>query len=352
MTEKMWAVVKAKPEPGAEWLRVELPEIPPAWVLLKVEATAICGSDIHFYKWDDYAKTRITPPLILGHEFAGEIVEVGKEVKKFRVGERVAADSHIPCGKCKVCELGLQHICQELKIFGNAVDGSFAQYMAVPEAALWRISPDLSPVVAAIMEPLGGAVHAALIEPVTAKSVAIFGDGPIALFAAGVVRASGASKVYHVGKYDFRLDIARQMGADVTFNISEPGVDAVASILDDTDGVGVDVALEIAGSPTSIQQAFGVVRKGGRVSAFGITTKPIELDINYAIILRQVRVHGVAGRHMWDTWYQMAGLLESGQLDPMPVVTHQLPLSEFKKGFEYVTSPTREAGKVVLLPWA
>lgn len=352
MPEKMRAVVKARREPGAELQLVDIPQIEPHEVLLKVEATAICGSDIHFYKWDDYAKTRINPPLILGHEFAGEIVEVGKEAKNFRMGDRVAADSHIVCGRCRVCQLGLQHICQNLKIFGNAVNGSFAQYIAVPASSLWHISQDLAPEVAAILEPLGGAVHAALVEPVTARSVAIFGDGPIGLFAAGVVRASGASRVYHVGKYDFRLNIARQMGADVTFNITEEGVDPVASILDATDGIGVDVSLEIAGNPISIKQAFDVVRKGGRVSAFGITTGPIQFDINYDLILRQVRVHGVAGRHMWDTWHQMAGLLESGQLDPTPVITHKLPLDEFEAGFGYVTSPDRRVGKVVLLPWA
>lgn len=346
---KMRAVRKMKPEPGLELVETDVRQIGPTDVLLKVEATAICGSDIHFYKYDDFAKTRLAIPVTLGHEFAGEIVEIGKEVADFKVGDRAAADSHIVCGKCEVCKLGLQHICQNLDIFGNRIDGSFAEYIAVPETSLWRLGQDVPFEIGAIMEPLGGAVQTVLIEPVTAQSVAIFGDGPIALFAAGVARASGASKVYHIGKYPFRLEIAKQMGADVVFSINDD-VDIVQAILDDTNGIGVDVSLEMAGSPKSVEQAFASVRKGGRVSVFGLTSQPVEFDINYAITLRQVRALGVAGRHMWDTWRQMDGLLQSGQLDPGPVITHQLPLEEFDKGFEYVMSSNRTAGKVLLRP--
>jgi threonine 3-dehydrogenase len=347
---KMQAVRKMKPEPGLELVETDVPQIGPEDVLLKVEATAICGSDVHFYKYDDFASTRLAIPVTLGHEFAGEIVEVGKGVSEFKVGDRVAADSHIVCGKCEVCRLGLQHICQNLDIFGNRVNGSFAEYMVVPETSLWKLDQDVSYEIGAIMEPLGGAVQTVLIEPVTAQSVAIFGDGPIALFAAGVARASGARKVYHVGKYPFRLEIAKKMGADVVFNITED-VDVVEAILDDTNGIGVDVSLEMAGSPKSVEQAFATVRKGGRVSVFGLTSQPLpEFDINYAITLRQVKVFGVAGRHMWDTWRQMDGLLQSGQLDPRPVITHELALPEFEKGFEYMMSSHRTAAKVILHP--
>lgn len=346
---KMRAVQKVRPEPGLELVEVDVPAIGPGEVLLKVSATAICGSDIHFYKWDDFARTRLTPPVTIGHEFAGEVVQVGRKVTRFEIGDYVAADSHIVCGKCEVCQLGLQHICQHLKIFGNQVNGSFAEYIAVPETSLWSLSRDVPPEIGAILEPLGGAVQTVLIEPVTAQSVAIFGDGPIALFAAGVARASGAQRVYHIGKYAARLKIARRMGADVIFNLSA-GDDPVQAILDDTRGIGVDVSLEMAGSPRSIEQAFASVRKGGRVSMFGLTSKPIQFDINYAITLRQVKVRGVAGRHMWDTWRQMDGLLQAGQLDPRPVITHVLPLADFEKGFQHVMSSDRTAGKVVLLP--
>ncbi len=345
---KMKAVRKMNPEPGVELVEMDVPQIGPNDVLLKIGATAICGSDIHFYKYDNFAQTRLAIPVTLGHEFAGEIVEAGKEVSGFKVGDQVAADSHIVCGKCEVCRLGLQHICQNLDIFGNRVNGSFAEYMAVPETSLWKLGTDVPYEIGAIMEPLGGAVQTVLIEPVTAQSVGIFGDGPIALFAVGVARASGARKVYHIGKYPARLEIAKKMGADVAYNINE--IDPVEAILDDTNGVGIDISLEMAGSPSSIQQAFDSVRKGGRVSMFGLTAQPIEFDINYAITLRQVKVLGVAGRHMWDTWRQMDGLLQSGLLDPRPVITHDLPMSEFEKGFEYMMSSNRTAAKIVLRP--
>lgn len=349
MKGKMKAVQKVKREPGLDWVEVEIPRPQPNEVLVKVTATAICGSDLHFYNWDEYAQKRLNPPLTLGHEFGGEIVEVGNAVTDYKVGEYVTADSHIVCGKCAVCKMGLQHICQNLKIFGNEVDGSFAEYVAVPETSLWRLSRDVPEDVSAIMEPLGGATQAVLIEPVTAQTVAIYGDGPMALLAAGVARVSGAARIYLVGMVPSRLEIARRMGADVVFNINDK-VDYVRAIQEDTGGVGADVVLEMAGAPASVQNAFASVRKGGRVTLFGITPRPVEIDINYAIILRQVRVRGVAGRHMWDTWRLVDGLLRSGQLDPSPVITHTFPLEDFDKGFKLLTTGSREAVKIVLRP--
>jgi threonine 3-dehydrogenase len=350
MKGMMKAARKVRREPGMDLVDTPIPAIRPNEVLVKVGATAICGSDIHFYNWDEYAQNRLKPPLTLGHEFAGEVVEVGAAVTDYKLGDHVTADSHIVCGKCDVCRMGLQHICANLKIFGNEVDGSFAEYVAVPETSLWPLPKDLSWEVGAIMEPLGGAVQAVLIEPVTAQSVVIFGDGPIALFAAGVARASGARKVYLVGMVPERLEIARRMGADQVFNISDP-VDPVKAILEETH-VGADVVVEMAGAAASIKNAFATVRKGGRVTTFGLTPKPIEFDINYAITLRQVRVRGVAGRHMWDTWRLADGLLQSGQLDPRPVITHTLPLADFDQGFKLITTGSRATGKVLLLPFA
>ena len=349
MKGTMKAVQKVRREPGMQIVEVPIPQARPDEVLVRVEATAICGSDIHFYNWDDFAQKRLTPPMILGHEFSGEIVEVGSAISDHKVGDFVTADSHIVCGKCDVCKMGLQHICQNLKIFGNDVDGSFAQYLAVPETSLWPLTRAISAEVGAIMEPLGGATQAVLIEPVTAKSVVIFGDGPIALFAAGVANASGARKVYLVGMVASRLEIAKRMGAQVTFNINDP-VDPVQAILDDTRGIGADVVVEMAGAPQAVKNAFAVVRKGGRVTTFGLTPKPIEFDINFAVTLRQVTVRGVAGRHMWDTWKLMDGLLASGKLDPTPVITHRLALVEYDKGFQLMTTGSRDTGKVLMFP--
>ena len=350
MAEMMKAVRKIRTEPGLDLVEIPIPEIQPDEVLLKVEATAICGSDLHFYNWDAYAQKRIKPPLTVGHEFAGEIVQAGKAVKHYRVGEYVTADSHIACGNCAVCKIGLQHICQNMKIFGNDVDGSFAEYIAVPEGSLWRLSRDIPSEIGAIMEPLGGAVQATLIEPVTAQSVVVFGDGPIGLFAAGVASVAGASKVSLVGIVPSRLEVARKLGANAVYNALEDS-HIVEKLLDETNGLGVDVVIEMSGAHSALKDAFAVVRKGGRVTLFGISPAPVpEFDFNYNVILRQVRVRGVAGRHMWDTWQVMDGLMQSGRLDPRPVITGDLPLAAFDEGFKQLTTGARDGLKIILRP--
>jgi threonine 3-dehydrogenase len=350
MADKMKAGRKIRPEPGIDVVEIDIPQIKPDEVLVKVEATAICGSDLHFYNWDAFAQRKLKLPLTIGHEFAGEIVAAGKEVKNFKVGDYVTADSHIACGHCPVCKIGLQHICQNLKIFGNEVNGSFAEYIAVPENSLWRLSRDIPSEIGAIMEPLGGAVQATLIEPVTAQSVVVFGDGPIGLFAAGVASVAGASKVSLVGIVNSRLKVARKMGANAVYNaIDEP--DLVQKILDQTNGLGVDIVLEMSGAHSALRDAFSIVRKGGRVTLFGISPSPVpEFDFNYNIILRQVKVRGVAGRHMWDTWQVMDGLMQTGRLDPRPVITGELPLESIDEGFKQLTSGSRDALKIILRP--
>lgn len=351
MAEKMKAGRKIRPAPGIDVVEIDIPRIKPDEALIKVEATAICGSDLHFYNWDAFAQKKLTIPLTIGHEFAGEIVETGKEVKNFKVGDYITADSHIACGHCDVCKIGLQHICQNLKIFGNEVDGSFANYIAVPENSLWRLSRDIPSEIGAIMEPMGGAVHAALIEPLTAQSVVVFGDGPIGLFATGVASVAGASKVSLVGIVNSRLEVARKMGANAVYNaFEEPNL--VEKFLDETHGLGVDVVLEMSGAHSALKDAFSIVRKGGRITLFGISPGPVsDFDFNYNVILRQVRVRGVAGRHMWDTWRVMDGLMQTGKLDPRPVITGELPLDLVDQGFKQLTSGSRDALKIILRPW-
>ena len=262
MADKMKAVRKIRSAPGLDLVMIDIPKVKPDEVLVRVEATAICGSDLHFYNWDPFAQSKLKLPLTIGHEFAGEIVEVGNAVKNFKVGDYVTADSHISCGHCPVCKIGLQHICQNLKIFGNEVNGSFAEYIAVPENSLWRLSRDVPSEIGAIMEPMGGAVQATLIEPVTAQSVVVFGDGPIGLFAVGVAAVAGASSVTLVGIVDSRLEVARKMGATTVYNpLKEP--DVVKKILDETDGLGVDVVLEISGAQSAMKDSFSIIRKGG-----------------------------------------------------------------------------------------
>jgi len=351
VAERMKAVRKIRREPGLDLVEIDVPQIKSDEVLVKVASTAICGSDMHFYHWDAFAQSKIKPPLTIGHEFSGEIVEVGNSVRDYKVGDYIAADSHISCGVCPVCKLGLQHICQNLKIFGNEVDGSFAQYVAVPENSLWRLDRDIDPDIGAVLEPLGGAVQATLIEPVTAKSVVIFGDGPIALFAAGVAHVSGASQIALVGMVPSRLDVARKMGANTVHNVTQE-TDVVARLLEETHGLGADVVIDMSGSAVAMKNAFASVRKGGRVTLFGLTPKPVEeFDFNFNVILRQVRVFGVAGRHMWDTWVVMDGLLRTGRLDPRPVITDVMPLEKFDEAFIKLSSGSRDAIKIILRPW-
>lgn len=351
MARTMQALMKTRSEPGLELCQVEVPTVKDDEVLVQVKAAAICGTDVHFYRWDAWAQTRIKPPLIVGHEFAGEVVEVGPKCTRLKVGDYVAADSHIACGKCPPCLAGDRHVCQFLKIMGNQAPGSMAEYVAMPESCGWVVDKSVPPEIAAVMEPLGGAVYCTLIEPVTGQSVAIFGDGPIALFAVGVAKAAGARTVYLVGKHEFRMNIARRMGADVVLNSQDPSLDVIAELKGASKGgAGFDIVLEMSGSEIAMKQGLKSLRNGGRYSSFGMFTTPPVVDLNYDVTLRGIRFLGVAGRLMWDTWIQMEGLLKSGALDPRPVITHCLPLKEADKGFQAILSAGREAAKVVLFP--
>ncbi len=349
MAEKMKAVVKTERAEGAEYIDVDMPKLAPDEVLVKVKATSICGTDVHIYQWDEWSQGRIKNiPQTLGHELAGEIVEVGKAVTKAKVGDYISAETHIPCDNCIQCLTGQRHICGNLKILGVDCDGAFAEYIAVPETVIWKNDPSIPPQFASVQEPLGNAVYCTLVEPVVGKSVLIFGDGPTGLFAAGVANVAGAGRVMIVGRHPFRLDIAKKMGADVLINGHEDDVEAV--VMDHTHGVGVDVVLDMAGTQVAIDQGFKLVRKGGRYSAFGIASGRVDWDINNGVVFKGVTIYGINGRLMYDTWYQVAGLLSSGRLDISPVVSHILPLEEFKEGFSLMMTRPKVSGKVVLFP--
>ena len=350
MPETMRAIVKPRPGPGLEMTTVPIPCPGPRDVLVKVRATSICGTDVHIYKWDAWAASRIKPPMIIGHEFCGDVVEVGGAVRSIKVGDFVSADSHRYDGTCAVCRNGQPHICANLEIFGVDTDGCFAEYVALPESSAWVNDPGLDPAIASIQDPCGNAVYAVLVEPVAGRSVAIWGDGPTGLFAVGVARAAGASPVCHVGKYPQRLAIGKAMGADISINIQQPGADVVRTLLEATGGQGLDVAVEMTGSQQAVNEAFASLRKGGRFSAFGIPSQPLTLDLNQQVIFKGVTLYGINGRQLWQSWYQMAGLFKSGALDPRPVITHRIALDEFQRGFELMTAPERVAAKIVMYP--
>jgi len=342
----MLAVVKPEAKPGVELRDVAIPSFGPTDVLVRVKVASVCGTDLHIYNWDAWAQRRIHPPLIPGHEFCGEVAEVGREVTTVKPGDFVSAEMHVACGKCFQCRIGEAHICQNVKIIGVDSDGAFAEYVRIPESNIWKLDPAIPKEYASILDPLGNAVHTVLAGPIAGRTVAITGCGPIGLFAIAVARAAGATQVFAVEVNDHRRKLAQTMKADLVLN---PATDDVkARIFDATDGVGADVVLEMSGHPDGIRTAFDVVRRGGRLSLLGLTSKPISLNFSEDIIFKGITIQGINGRRMYETWYQMTALLKSGKLDLHPVITDRLSMRDFDKGMERLK--TGEASKVLLYP--
>ncbi|NPV06798.1 MAG: alcohol dehydrogenase catalytic domain-containing protein [Anaerolineae bacterium] len=342
----MKALVKAEPGPGLAMQEVAQPQVGSHDVLVKVRACSICGTDLHLYQWDRAGSDRLRPPMIIGHEFCGYAVRCGPGVTSIREGDFVSADSHLPDWSCSVCRNGLPHLCANLHILGVDRPGAFAEYVSLPETSLWVNDPGLDPALASIQDPMGNAVHATLVEPVAGRSVVIFGDGPTGLGAVAVARAAGAAVIVHVGLSDFLLDIGRRLGA--TESIHAKRQDPVAEVRRLCGGEGADVVLEMSGSPAAVRQGLECLRPGGRFSAFGLTNGPVELDLTNQVIFKGARILGITGRVMWETWYQMAGLLRSGRLDFGPIVTHRLPFEQWQHAFDLLLAPDRRAAKIVL----
>jgi len=325
---------------------MEIPTPGPDEVLLKVRATSICGTDLHIYNWDTWAQSSIRPPLVFGHEFGGEVIDVGRNVRTLRPGDLVSVESHVPCGSCHQCTHGMRHICDKVQIIGIDRAGCFADFVAIPEVCAWKNSVPLAPEIASIMEPLGNAVHAVSAANVRGKSVAVFGCGPTGLFAISVARAHEAAKILAVDINPKRLNLARSAGAHILYDGAAQ--DLVSQIREESGGYGVDVTLEMSGSPKAIPSGLRCLKNGGTFVAFGIPSRPVELDFANDVILKGRTILGVVGRLMFETWEEMQRLLDSGKLDPAPIITHRFPLAEFEKAFSVLQSG--EAGKVVLIP--
>lgn len=344
----MRALVKTSAAPGLSLTTWPDPTPGPGEVVVKVAATSLCGTDAHIYRWDEWAHSRVQPPRILGHELCGHVVEVGKDVSLVRVGDYVAAESHITCGHCFQCRTGQAHVCKHYRILGIDRDGSYAEYVALPEGLLWKTSPEIPPEFACVQEPLGNAVDAALAEDLTGHTVLITGCGPTGLFAAAVARIAGAAVIIASDVSDYRLGLAKQVGVDHVLNAGTDSADQfAAAIADITAGEGVDAALEMSGHPMALHHAFRAVKNGGRVTLFGIPTGSVCFDLPNEIIFKGIRVYGVTGRRLFATWYRLAGLFKAG-LDIRSVVTHKFPLAAFAKGFDLIQSG--QCGKVVLIP--
>ena len=343
----MHALVKTSEGPGAELREVPVPEPVQGEVLVRVEAASLCGTDLHIYRWDAWARQRLGGrlPQIFGHEMAGRIVAYGEGTPAtVPLGTLIAAETHLVDGTCYQCRTGRGHICRNLRILGVDADGAFAEYITLPVGNLWP-SEGLTPEIAAIQEPMGNAVLATFVEEITGETVLVTGCGPIGLMSIAICRLAGATRIFATDINPERRAMAKALGADVVLDATAP--DVVERIRDMTHGDGVDVVLEMSGAEPAIRQGFAAVTNGGRVSLLGLPSRPVTLDLNTDIIFKGIRVYGITGRRMFETWYRTAALLSQG-LDLSPIVTHRFPLSHFAEAFELLAAG--HAGKVVLLP--
>lgn len=323
---------------------VPVPSFGPTDVLIAVETASVCGTDLHIYHWDEWAQNRIKPPYIPGHEFCGTLTAVGDLVHGLAVGDFVSAEMHIACGHCLQCRTGQAHVCQFVKILGVDGDGAFADYVRIPAANVWKLSPQIPREYGSLFDPFGNAVHTALSGPIAAQTVAVTGCGPIGLFSIAIAKACGAARVFAIEPNAKRRELAQRMGADVLLDPSAEDVDAKVKAA--TGGNGVDVLLEMSGHPAAIRQGFGLLRNGGRASLLGLPSKPFELDIANAIIFKGATVHGINGRKMYETWFQAEALMRDPRVDMSPVITHRLPLARFDEAMKLLESG--EASKILL----
>jgi threonine 3-dehydrogenase len=335
------ALVKTTAGVGFVLKSVPEPTIRDDEVLIRVRRAGVCGTDVHIYDWDAWAQGRVKPPIVVGHEFAGEVVQVGSLVTDVRDGDRVTAEGHIVDGRCLLCRTGNSHVCPYTKIIGVDRDGCFAEYIAMPATNVWHLDDNVSFDIGGIHDPMGNAFHTALTADIPGATVLVTGCGPIGIFAVGICRAAGASRIIASDINDTRLGLAKQMGAH---DIVHPD-EAEAVVKRHTDGLGVDVVLEMSGVPAAIHQAFALVRVGGRVQMLGIPAKPMDVDFATEIIFKGLTIYGVVGRRMYDTWLMMTRFLRSGQFDPTPVITHRFPLEGFDDAIHAIKSG--EAGKVI-----
>ena len=340
----MRALIKEKAAPGAAIREVPIPEPGPGELLVRVEAASVCGTDVHIERWDPWANESFgPPPMIFGHEMAGVVVARGEGATRISVGETIAVETHIVDWACYQCRTGRAHVCQNLRILGVHVPGTFAQYAIIPEINAW-VYEGLKPEIAALQEPLGNAVHAAFVEEVAGQTAVVTGCGPIGLMSIAVLKMAGARAVYATDLNPERMAMAGRMGADLVLDARDDVVDRLRA---ETDGNGVDIVLEMSGSAEALHQGLAAVTNGGRVSLLGTHSAPATIDLSQEIIFKGIRVYGITGRRLWDTWYRTTALLEEG-LDVSPIISHRLPLAEYSTAFDLVASG--HAGKVVLLP--
>jgi threonine 3-dehydrogenase len=342
----MRALVKESAGPGIVLRDVPVPTCGPTEALIQVHHAGVCGTDLHIWEWDSWASNRLKPPVVIGHEFAGRITQLGQEAAQdnlLAVGDLVTAEGHVVCGHCLQCRLGDGHLCRRTQIIGVDRDGAFADFIVMPASNVIKLD-GIPTEIGAIMDPLGNAVHTVLEAQVPGSTVLVLGCGPIGCFAVGVARAAGASLVIASDFNPTRLELAQEMGAQVTLN---PGTDdVVARVRELTGGDGVDLVCEMSGHPSGHAQALAAARMGGRVNLLGTPNRTTEVDFARDIIFKGLTLYGVTGRKMYQTWHQMRRFLRAGQLDPRPVITHRFPLECIRDAIQVIKDG--QAGKVIL----
>lgn len=341
----MKALVKAKPERGIWMQDIDKPQPGHNDVLIRVNRTAICGTDIHIYQWDDWARKTIPVPLAVGHEFCGEIVEVGSEVVGFDIGDRVSAEGHITCGVCRNCRAGRRHLCMNTSGVGVNRAGAFAEYIAVPAFNVFKLPDAIPDEMAAILDPFGNATHTALSFDLVGEDVLITGAGPIGIMAVAIARFAGARHVVITDINDYRLSLARKLGATKALNVKTDSLDDTMRELGMTEGF--DIGMEMSGNPQAFRDLLRTMHHGGKVALLGIPPEETAIDWNQ-VIFKGLQLKGIYGREMFETWYKMASMLQSG-LDISPVITHRFPADDFQQAFELMESG--QSGKVIL-DWA
>ncbi len=338
----MKALVKKLSEPGL-WLEdVPEPQIGINDVLIRVDRTGICGTDLHIYNWDAWAQKTIPVPMVVGHEFVGEIVEVGSNVQDFFRGDVVSAEGHVVCGHCRNCLAGRRHLCAKTQGIGVNRPGAFAEYIAVPQTNVWHHNPDIDRDVASIFDPFGNAVHTALSFDILGEDILITGAGPIGCMAAAIVKHAGARYVVVTDVNDYRLDLAKRMGATVALNVKTGNLRDVQEQLGMKEGF--DVGLEMSGNPQALHDMVGAMCHGGKIAMLGIPPQEFAIDWN-KVVFNMLTIKGIYGREMYETWYKMTVMLQGG-LDVKPIITHRFHYREFEEGFEAMNSG--QSGKVVL----
>ncbi|WP_127599402.1 L-threonine 3-dehydrogenase [Nitratireductor alexandrii] len=342
MSNMMRALVKAKAEPGIWMERVPVPEIGPNDVLIKVGKSAICGTDVHIYNWDEWAQKTVPVPMVTGHEFVGEVVDVGQAVSEYRVGQRVSGEGHIVCGHCRNCRAGRGHLCRNTLGVGVNRPGSFAEYLSLPQHNVVAIPDDVPDEIAAIFDPLGNAVHTALSFDLVGEDVLVTGAGPIGIMGALVAQAVGARKVVITDINPVRLALARKLGVH---HVVDASAEKLADVMEEERmKEGFDVGLEMSGSAIAFRDMIDVMNNGGKIAILGIAPTAFEIDWN-KVIFKMLTLKGIYGREMFETWYKMIALVQ-GPLDVSGLITHRIGIDDYRTGFEAMRDGS--AGKVVM----